>query len=108
MFEEIEKEKQELPAHHTVTSEIVGKRKLNFYQIIAIVVLILGFISGIILGNLIPACSQTSGIFGSCTKTEFNLSITLLSWASTFLLVLFIYAIGHIIAILESIDQKLK
>lgn len=108
LFEEIDKQKQELPELSNVTRRVLGKRKLNFYQVIAICVMAVGLVGGILIGNLFPACAETGGYFKTCTKEEFNLGLTFLSWAGTFLFALFVFAIGHIINILESIDQKIK
>lgn len=107
MFEEIEKERKELPNIVKVQHRVLGKRPFNFYQIIAICVLVIGFIGGILLGNMVPSCSDTN-MFGQCSVTEFNISLTLLSWMGVFLFSMFFYSIGHIINVLESIDQKLK
>lgn len=107
MFEEIEKEKKELPNISKVQHRVLGKRPLNFYQVIALCVLVIGFIGGILLGNMVPSCSNTN-MFGQCNVTEFNISLTLFSWIGVFLFSLFLYSIGHIINVLESIDQKLK
>ena len=84
MFEEIDRENKELPHLSKLSNRFLGKRKLNIYQIVAIVVLCLGFIGGILLGNMIPSCS-TVDRFGICASPEFNISLTLLSWAGVFL-----------------------
>lgn len=107
MFEEIDKEKKELPEIHVVTTRLTGKRPLNFYQIIALIVFGIGFVGGILLGNMVPSCTNTN-VFNQCTLTEFNISLTLLTWGGVFLFSLFLYSIGHIINILESIDKKMK
>ena len=107
MFEEIEKQRKDFPNITNVQHRFLGKRPLNFYQIIALCVLVIGFIGAILLGNMVPSCSDTN-MFAQCNVTEFNISLTLFSWLGVFLFSMFFYSIGHIINVLESIDQKLK
>lgn len=107
MFDEIEKERKEIPRIDNFKTKILDKRKLNFYQLVAFIVLIVGFIGAILIGNIIPSCSETN-VFGQCNATGFNISLSLLSCIGVFLFSLFLYSVGHIINILESIDNKLK
>ncbi len=108
IFDEIEKEKNQLPELEDLTNTVIGKYPLNLYQKIALIILMIGGAMGFIIGNLMPACSELDVLTNVCNKTEFNLSIMLVIWAISFLITLFIYMIGHIIAILQSIDQKLE
>ncbi len=108
IFEEIEKEKNQLPELEDFTNSVIGKYPLNLYQKIALIILMLGIAMGFIIGNLMPTCSELNTLTGVCNKTEFNLSIMLVIWGVSFLITLFIYMIGHIIAILQSIDQKME
>ena len=73
---------------------------------IAVIIFIILFVVGIILGNLFPACVST-GIFGTCNDTQFNLALTIFFWFSSFLICLFFYSIGHIIGLLSEINAKL-
>ena len=105
LFDQIDKEKEELPKLRHLTQEM-QKQKLNGYQIIAVVTFIVLFIVGIILGNLFPAC-EASSLFGACTKRQFNLSLTIFFWFASFLVCVFYYALGHLIFLLSSINEKL-
>ncbi len=106
LFDEIDQEKEELPRIRTITRE-VQKQKLNGYQMIAVVVFIILFIIGILLGNMFPACEAT-GMFGTCSKVQFNLSLSILFWFGSFLICLFFYALGHIIELLTQINSHLS
>lgn len=108
MFEEIEKTKADLPKAKNISKEI-SKLKLNFYQIFAIFTYFIVFCLGIIFGNLFPACGTSSTLYsGVCLATEFNFSLMLCVWFIGLIICLFIFAIGHIIVLLESINKKLK
>ena len=73
----------------------------------AIITMIICFVVGIILGNLFPSC-VSGGLYSStCTNTEYNVSLTLLFWFASFLFCMMIYAVGHIISILEKINKNL-
>lgn len=108
MFEEIEKSKEELPKAKTISSQI-KKIKFNFYQIFAVVTFFIIFCLGIIFGNLFPTCGSSSTLYaGACLTTEFNFSLMLFIWFVGLVLCLFIFAIGHIISLLDAINNKLK
>ena len=107
MFDEIEKQKEDLPKFKTIPRE-VSKYSSNGYQKFAIVVFCVCFCFGIILGNLFPVCGSSSNFYGTCTSTEFNFSLMLFFWFVSFLLCLFFYALGHIISLLTSIDNQLR
>ena len=107
MFEEIEREKTQLPKIKSIEKE-VGKYTFNWYQKFAIVTYIVCFALGIIFGNIFPACSSSSGLYvDTCVTTEFNFSLMVFFWFVSFLLCLFFFAIGHIISLLTSINEKL-
>ncbi len=108
LFEQIEKEQKEMPKLQTISSKVMIKRNLNVYQMVAFVFMAVMIVVGIILGNVFPACGESSRIFAACTKTEYNLSLTLIVWASSFLFSLFIYGLGQIIALLTEISEKIK
>ena len=109
LFEEIDRYKEDLPKINNIAKE-VKKQKLNVYQIVACITMIISFFAGLILGNLFPSCGSTATIYDttSCVDTEFNISLTLFFWFSSFLLCLFFYGMGHIISLLTSIDKKLS
>ena len=106
-FEEIEAAKCELPKLNSITKK-VGKHKFNGYQIFSIVTFCICFFLGIIFGNLFPACRSSSYIYsGVCANTEFNFFLMIIFWFISFLLCLFFYAMGTIIELLLSINDKL-
>lgn len=108
MFEEIEKSKAELPKANSISNKL-KKLTFNFYQIFAIIVYFIIFTLGILFGNLFPTCGSSSTLYsGACLTTEFNFSLMLFIWFCGLVLCIFIYAIGHIIQLLESINKKLK
>ena len=108
MFEEIEKYKEELPKAKAISSQI-KKFTFNFYQIFAIFTFLVIFVLGIIFGNLFPTCGSSSTLYaGVCLTTEFNFSLMLCIWFIGLILCMFIFAIGHIIQLLEAINRKLK
>ena len=98
LFEEIDQYKKELPKINSITKE-VKSRKLNGYQLVACITMIVSFFTGFILGNIFPSCGNASTMFGQtyCESTEFNISLT----------IILIYGFGHMIALLTSIDEKL-
>lgn len=107
LFDEVNKSKKDFPKVHSVKNK-VGNYKLNFYQMFAIGVFIVCFFLGIVFGNLFSTCTTTSYFSNdTCLVTEFNFSIMFLIWFISLLVSVFIFAIGHIIAILSKIDEKL-
>jgi len=107
MFEEIERQKEDLPKFKNITTE-VSHYTFNGYQKFAMVTFLVCFCIGIILGNLFPACGTSSSLYGACTSTEFNFSLMVFFWFISFIGCLFFYAIGHIISLLTSIDESLR
>ena len=107
-FNEINKKKEDFPKLHLVTNE-VKNQKLNFYQRFAIGVFILCFFLGIVFGNLFATCETSSYFYSdACLVTEFNFSVMIIIWFVSLLLSIGIYAIGHIIALLSEISEKLS
>lgn len=108
MFEEIEKSKAQLPKANTISKEI-RKFKFNFYQLFAMFTYFVIFCLGIIFGNLFPTCGTSSALYsGVCVTTEFNFSLMLCIWFFGLVVCLLVFAIGHIISLLDSINRKLK
>ena len=89
-----------------ISKEVQKKRNYNFYQQLAVCLFIFLFIVGVILGNLFPACSGTSELFAVCTKTEYNLSLTLIFWLGSFVFCSMIYGLGEIIRLLNIIANN--
>mgnify|MGYP003293876585 FL=1 len=108
MFEEIEKTKAELPKAKTISNEIKNL-SFNFYQIFAIFVFVIIFCLGILLGNLFPTCGSSATLYsGTCLTTEFNFSLMIFIWFVGLILSVFIFAIGHIIELLETLNERIK
>ncbi len=107
LFDEIESSKKQLPKLKKISKEVQKPRNYNFYQQLAFWLYAFLFIVGIILGNVFPACSETSNLFSTCTRTEYNLSLTLMVWLISFVFCSTIYATGEIIKLLRSINEKL-
>lgn len=108
MFEDIDKVKKDLPKIKNVADD-VSKVDLNIYQKISIVIFVICLFLGFYFGNLFPSCSSTSEFFSNaCLTTEFNFSLMLSIWFFSFLLFLFFFMVGHIIKVLESINNQLK
>ena len=107
LFDEVNKSKKDFPKANSVKTK-VDSYKLNLYQMFAIGVFVICFFLGIIFGNLFSTCTTTS-YFSSdtCVVTEFNFSLMLAIWFISLLVCVFIFAIGHIIAILSQINEKL-
>lgn len=107
-FEEITKVKQDFPKIHVVTKE-VKQYQMNFYQVFAIGMFITCFFLGIIFGNLFSTCQTTSYYYlDACSVNEFNFSLMIVIWFVGLLLSIFMFSIGHIIALLSAINKKLK
>ncbi len=107
-FEEITKEKRDFPKKHAVTNE-VKDQELNFYQLFAIGMFIACFFLGIVFGNLFATCQTTSYFYSdACLVTEFNFSLMIVIWFVGLLISIFIFAIGHVIALLTAIHKKLE
>ena len=103
LFDEIDEERKELPKLKKISKEVQKKRDYNFYQQLAVCLFIFLFVVGVILGNLFPACSEASSMFNTCTRTEYNLSLTLLFWLSSFVFCSLIYGLGEVISLLNKI-----
>lgn len=86
------------------------RRNTNLYLVIAIIILILGFIGGIVLGDTyksIDLSSITSDY--DDYKESFNTALMIYSWTATVLFDLFIFAIHSICYRLDLlIDNKNK
>jgi len=108
LFEAIAKEKEDFPKIKNIP-KTVRSLKFNFYQKFAIILFVVFFFLGIIFGNLFSTCEATSFYYSDvCLVNEFNFSLMLVIWFMSLILSLFIFAIGHIISLLGSINEKLK
>lgn len=107
LFEEIDNQKKDLPRVSGIAKS-VGKYKYNVYQILAFVLFFISLILGLVLGNLFPVCGSSSSFYGDyCVVTEFNVILMLAIWFIGFLISVIFFAIGHVIFILNSINEKL-
>lgn len=107
LFDEISQMKKDFPKGKAISEE-VRSYSYNFYQIFAIGLFILLFFLGIFFGNLFATCQASSFFYSDeCLVTEFNFAAMIFVWFIGLLLSLFIFAIGQIIQILKSIDEKL-
>ncbi len=106
-FDEISKEKKDFPKIHSVKNEMQNY-SLNFYQGFAIGMFVICFFLGIILGNLFATCDATSYFYSNvCVVTKFNFSLMISVWFISLLVSIGIFSIGHIIALLTEINEKL-
>lgn len=107
LFEEISKEKKDFPKINSVKKN-VKREKLNFYQILAIVIFVVCFFLGIVLGNLFSTCTTSSYFYSdACLVTQFNFSLMIMIWFVSFLISTAFYSVGHIISIISEINEKL-
>lgn len=107
LFEQIDKEKEELPRFRNRIKE-VEKYTFNFYQQFAIFMMVVCFFIGIIIGNVFPSC-QSSGLYSrQCDVTEFNISLTIITWFISFIISMGIFWLGHVIHLLSEIKDQLK
>ena len=107
LFDEIAQAKKEFPKVNSVKNK-VKRYKLNFYQIFAIGMFIIFFFLGIIMGNLFSTCKVASFYSNDCAVTEFNFSLMMIIWFVSLLVSIFLFSIGHIIAVLSEINQKIS
>lgn len=108
LFDEIDQERKELPHLKNIQDEVQKPRYHNFYQKLAFWLFVFLFVVSIVLGNLFPSCSETSNLFSTCTRTEYNLTLTVISWLISFVFCSMIYAVGEVISLLTSINETLK
>lgn len=108
MFDEIEKEKKELPKIRSIQKE-VNEVELNIYQKLTIIIFMFCVFLGVVLGNLFPVCGSSAAFYsGECLTKEFNISLMLFIWFVSFVGCLFMFMIGHVIQLLDSINKKIK
>jgi len=108
LFDEIYKNKEDFPKFNHLSKE-VKNYKFNFYQNFAIILFIICFFLGIIFGNLFAICETTSYFYSdSCLVPQFNFSLMISIWFVGLLVSIFVFAIGHIIALLQQINEKLS
>ncbi len=107
LFMLIDKERCEIPILDKQIKS-VQKYHYNFYQIVAIITMIIGLFVGIVIGNVFPACEITGLYTSKCSVTKFNMALTIITWFSSFLLAMSIFFMGHVINILNDINKNIK
>ena len=107
MFEDIEKQKKDLPKIKSLTNE-VQKYDLNIYQKFGALIIIISIIIGIILGNSYNTCTPSITYGSENCISQFDFSLMLEVWfVGTMMGVLF-FGLGHIVYLLNDISSKLK
>lgn len=108
MFEEIEKQDKKLPDNKEIKKKVKElSKKYNLYQIIAVLILGIGIIIGIIVGNHYSVCSSYSKINNMCLEQSFNFGIMILIWMIAFIIGVIISALGKIIELLNKMIKIL-
>ncbi|MCC8072846.1 MAG: hypothetical protein LIO62_01800 [Clostridiales bacterium] len=85
--------------------EMTDKSKI--YKIIAIVIAVIGFIGGIVCGNVFKTATLKS-VYSTTYEYTFNYTVMIGVWVGTLLSVLIYYGIGAILVNQESILLKLN
>lgn len=106
LFDEISKVKKDFPKTKSIKKE-VKKTRLNHYQLFSIWLFVIFVFLGIIFGNLFSTCKATTFFQSSCIN-EFNFSLMLLIWFVGLIISTIIFALGHIILLLDVIRQNLE
>lgn len=108
MFEEIDKEKQELPKLKTLNKQL-SKYDFNLYQKFGIIILFIAIILGIVLGNLFSTCGATSSFYDTaCVTKQFNLSYMIATWLFGLMISLMFFGLGHMIYLLDDIADNME
>lgn len=108
MFEQIEKEKKDLPNVKSIKKKF-RQLKFNGYQKFAIVTYVLCIIFGIILGNLFPSCGSSVAVYNNtCVSFEFNSFLMIGIWFVSLFVCMLFFEIGHIIGLLSSINKNMS
>ena len=83
------------------------KKKTEIYLVIAIIILILGFIGGIVLGNQYKVLEKQH-VFGSYyeMKEAFNVGLMIYCWIGTMLFDIFVFGIYSICHRLDLLIEK--
>ena len=106
MFEDIEREKKDLPKIKSLTSE-AQKYDLNMYQKFAVLLFFISIIVGIILGNSYNTCSPSITYGSENCISQFDFSLMLEVWFAGLMVGMVFFGIGHIVYLLSDISRKL-
>ena len=107
MFEEIEKEKKDLPKVKSLTNE-AQKYSLNIYQKFSLLIMFIAFIVGIILGNSYNTCTPSITYGSEDCVSQFDFALMLEIWFGGLVVGMFFFGLGHIVYLLNDISNKLK
>ncbi len=108
MFEEIDKQKQELPKLKTLNKQL-SKYDFNMYQKFGMFIFIVAIIMGIILGNIFSTCGATSSFYDTaCVTKQFNLSYMIGTWLFGLMISLMFFGMGHMIYLLDDIADNIE
>lgn len=107
LFEQIDRNKEDFP---TIKKKInyIKNYNYNFYEKVAIFTMLIGFCTGIVLGNVFPSCQSGFLYSKRCTDTEYNVTLTVIFWFVSFLFSMMIFFMGHVIDILSKIEKNTK
>ena len=106
MFEDIEKQKKDLPKIKSLTNE-VQKYDLNIYQKFGALIVIIAVILGIILGNSYNTCTPSITYGSENCISQFDFSLMLEVWFAGLVMGFLFFGMGHIVYLLNDISNKL-
>ncbi len=107
MFEDIEKQKKDLPKIKSLTNE-VQKYDLNIYQKFGLLIVIISIVVGIILGNSYNTCTPSITYGSENCISQFDFSLMLEVWFGGIMIGFLFFGMGHIVYLLNDISNKLK
>lgn len=106
MFEDIEKQKKDLPKIKSLTKE-VQKYDLNIYQKFGMLIVVIAIILGIILGNSYNTCTPSITYGSENCISQFDFSLMLEVWFAGLIMGFLFFGMGHIVYLLNDISNKL-
>ncbi len=106
MFEEIEKQKKDLPKIKSLTNE-VQKYDLNIYQKFGVLIVFIAIVVGIILGNSYNTCTPSITYGSENCISQFDFSLMLEVWFAGIMTGFVFFGMGHIVYLLNDISNKL-
>ena len=91
----------------TICKSCLRKTRTNYYLYIAYIIIILGFLSGIISGSIFSICKNSSIYFDSkCDEKIFNTAVMFYIWIGSFLTSVFVFSIHSICKRLDDLIDK--
>ena len=107
MFEDIEKQKKDLPKIKSLTDE-VQKYDLNIYQKFGILIVLIAIVLGIILGNSYNTCTPSITYGSENCISQFDFSLMVEVWFAGLTMGFLFFGMGHIVFLLSDISNKLS